>query len=89
MDDWLYVWVFLVLFMPVLRPHNYMTNQVELGAEIKCETHSFVLMQGLSLPLEQDGVFSKLLDVFPKQNTTLPTFWGYSCISIVHISVAS
>lgn len=55
-----------------------MTDQVELGAEINCETHTFVLMPGMSLPLEQDGVFSKLLDAFPKQNATLPTFWEYS-----------
>lgn len=60
-----------------------MTDQVELGAEINCETHTFVLMPGMSLPLEQDGVFSKLLDAFPKQNATLPTFWEYSWISIV------
>lgn len=43
----------------------------KIGAEIKCKTHSIVLMQGMSLPLEEDGVFSKLLDAFPKQNTTL------------------
>lgn len=60
-----------------------MRDQIELGAEIKCKTCSFVLIPGMSLLLEQDGVFFKLLDAFPKQNTTLPTFWGYSCISIV------
>lgn len=43
-----------------------MKDEVELGAEIKCETHFFVLMQDVSLPLEQDSVFSKLLDAFPK-----------------------
>lgn len=41
-----------------------MKDEVELGAEIKRETHFFVLIQDVSLPFEQDGVFSKLLDAF-------------------------
>lgn len=36
---------FLVLFIPALTPQNCMTDQAELGAEIKFETHSFVLMR--------------------------------------------
>jgi len=36
--------------MPVLTTQRCLKDHVELGAKIKCQNHSFVLMQDMSLP---------------------------------------